>query len=157
MLKYVLIPIETTEKQGSSAKDFPSSIRMGQQFQANKVMTTQRCKGSQDLLPEDMTKFRYIEKVFRSCCLGWGYKEIRTPTLEYLHLFTSTGTLTPSMLNRVYSFLDWNGCRLLRDYLYGANVCQHEMRIAYCSKRWQTTVLEDWCQIVVAALAEERL
>ncbi|GAG29771.1 unnamed protein product, partial [marine sediment metagenome] len=34
---------------------------------------------------------------------------VRTPTLEYLYLFTSTGTLTPSMLGRVYSFLDWDG------------------------------------------------
>jgi histidyl-tRNA synthetase len=72
-------------------------------------MKTQRCKGSRDLLPEDMARFRYIEGVFRTCCLEWGYQEIRTPTLEYLHLFTSTGTLTPSMLNKVYSFLDWDG------------------------------------------------
>ncbi|RLC95405.1 MAG: ATP phosphoribosyltransferase regulatory subunit [Chloroflexi bacterium] len=72
-------------------------------------METQRCKGSRDLLPEDMAKFRHIEHVFRSSCLGWGYEEIRTPTLEYLHLFTSVGTLTPEMLSRVYSFLDWDG------------------------------------------------
>lgn len=72
-------------------------------------METQRCKGSKDLLPEDMARFRHVEKVFRACCLQWGYKEIRTPTLEYLHLFTSTGTLTPNMLSRVYSFLDWDG------------------------------------------------
>lgn len=69
----------------------------------------ERCKGSRDLLPEDMLRFRYIEQAFRSCCLEWGYKEIRTPSLEYLHLFTSTGTLTPSILNSVYSFLDWDG------------------------------------------------
>jgi histidyl-tRNA synthetase len=72
-------------------------------------METQRCKGSRDLLPEDMARFRHVERAFRSCCLGWGYQEIRTPTLEYLHLFTSTGTLTPSLLSRVYSFLDWDG------------------------------------------------
>ncbi len=56
-----------------------------------------------------MTGFRLIEDAFRDSCLKWGYKEVRTPTLEYLHLFTSTGTLTPSMLGKVYSFLDWNG------------------------------------------------
>jgi len=72
-------------------------------------MKVQRCKGSRDLLPEDIARFRYVEQVFRSCCQRWGYKEIRTPTLEYLHLFTSAGTLTPSMLNKVYSFLDWDG------------------------------------------------
>lgn len=56
-----------------------------------------------------MAKFRRIEGMFRRNCLRWGYNEIRTPALEYLHLFTSVGTLTPNMLNRVYSFLDWDG------------------------------------------------
>jgi histidyl-tRNA synthetase len=68
-----------------------------------------RCKGNRDLLPRDMENFRHVEEAFRSSCLKWGYEEIRTPTLEYLHLFTSTGTLTPHMLGRVYSFLDWDG------------------------------------------------
>jgi histidyl-tRNA synthetase len=68
-----------------------------------------RCKGNRDLLPQDMESFRNIEEAFRDSCLKWGYDEIRTPTLEYLHLFTCTGTLTPSMLGRVYSFLDWDG------------------------------------------------
>jgi len=72
-------------------------------------MRVQRCKGTQDLSPEEMRRFRLIEGVFRDCCLKWGYQEVRTPTLEYLHLFTSTGTLTPSRLGRVYSFLDWDG------------------------------------------------
>jgi histidyl-tRNA synthetase len=56
-----------------------------------------------------MACFRLIEGAFRDCCLKWGYKEVRTPTLEYLHLFTSTGTLTPGRLSKVYSFLDWDG------------------------------------------------
>ena len=72
-------------------------------------MRVPRCKGMRDLLPEDMAKFRHIEGLFRSCCLKRGYEEVRTPTLEYLHLFTATGTLTPGMLGRVYSFLDWDG------------------------------------------------
>ena len=72
-------------------------------------MRVQRCKGSRDLSPEKMIGFRLIEETFRDCCLKWGYEEVRTPTLEYLHLFTSTGTLTPSMLSKVYSFLDWDG------------------------------------------------
>ena len=74
-----------------------------------KEMENQKCKGMQDLLPDDMLRFRRIEDAFRNCCLKWGYREVRTPTLEYLHLFTSAGTLTPSMLGRVYSFLDWDG------------------------------------------------
>ena len=72
-------------------------------------MKNQRCKGARDLLPDDSYRFRYIEDTFRSSCLKWGYQEVKTPTLEYLHLFTAAGTLTPSMLNKVYSFLDWDG------------------------------------------------
>ena len=72
-------------------------------------MKVQRCKGTRDLSPQDMKVFRLIEGAFRDCCLKWGYEEVRTPTLEYLYLFTATGTLTPSMLNKVYSFLDWDG------------------------------------------------
>jgi len=72
-------------------------------------MKVPRCKGMRDLTPGDMEKFRRIEAAFSGCCLGWGYREIRTPVLEYLHLFTSAGTLSPDMLGRVYSFLDWDG------------------------------------------------
>jgi histidyl-tRNA synthetase len=72
-------------------------------------MKNQKCKGMQDLLPNDMSLFRHIEDAFRSCCRNWGYREVRSPTLEYLHLFTATGTLTPGMLSKVYSFLDWDG------------------------------------------------
>jgi len=72
-------------------------------------MGIQRCKGTRDLSPEDMTRFHLIEESFRGCCLKYGYKEVKTPVLEYLHLFTSAGTLTPSMLSKVYSFLDWDG------------------------------------------------
>ena len=72
-------------------------------------MKVQRCKGTRDLSPEEMVRFRLIEGLFRDRCLKWGYREVKTPTIEYLHLFTSAGTLTPSMLGKVYSFLDWDG------------------------------------------------
>jgi len=72
-------------------------------------MRIQKCKGTRDLSPQQMAQFRLIESVFRDSCLKWGYREVRTPTLEYLHLFTSTGTLTPGTLGKVYSFLDWDG------------------------------------------------
>ena len=72
-------------------------------------MKPQRCKGMRDLLPADMAAFRIIEGICCQCFLKWGYQEVRTPTIEYLHLFTSAGTLTPAMLGKVYSFLDWDG------------------------------------------------
>ena len=72
-------------------------------------MRVQKCKGTCDLSTEEMRRFRFIEGAFRESCFKWGYQEVRTPTIEYLHLFTSTGTLTPSTLGKVYSFLDWDG------------------------------------------------
>ncbi len=68
-----------------------------------------RCRGMRDMLPDEMRRFRRVEEAFRAACLGWGYEEIRTPVLEHLHLFTTAGTLSPQMLGRVYSFLDWDG------------------------------------------------
>ena len=72
-------------------------------------MAVQKCKGMRDLIPAEMQTFRFIEGVFREVAENSGYREVRPPTLEYLHLFTSMGTLTPGMLRRVYSFLDWDG------------------------------------------------
>jgi len=68
-----------------------------------------RPPGMRDMLPADMERFRLIESAFRNACLGWGYGEVRTPTIERLHLFTAAGMLSPQMLDRVYSFLDWDG------------------------------------------------
>ncbi|MEO6196779.1 MAG: HisS family protein [Dehalococcoidia bacterium] len=70
---------------------------------------TIRSRGMRDILPDEMERFRRIESSFRDVCLGWGYAEVRTPTIEHLFLFTSAGTLSPQMLDRVYSFLDWDG------------------------------------------------
>jgi histidyl-tRNA synthetase len=67
------------------------------------------CRGMRDLLPADMAIFRRIERAFLDASAAWGYREVRTPTLEHLYLFTSSGTLSPQLLGRVYSFLDWDG------------------------------------------------
>ena len=72
-------------------------------------MKIKRCKGMRDLSPEEMILFRQVEGICRDSFIKWGYREVRTPTIEYLHLFTSAGTLTPGRLGKVYSFLDWDG------------------------------------------------
>jgi histidyl-tRNA synthetase len=72
-------------------------------------MSVEKCKGTRDMSPREMAQFRVVESMFRDICLKWGYDEVRTPTLEYLYLFTAAGTLTPGRLGKVYSFLDWDG------------------------------------------------
>src|SRR5262249_25715977 len=84
----------------------PRGMGSGRMTQATESLL---CRGMRDLLPADMVRFRRIEQAFRDACRAWGYQEVRTPTLEHLYLFTSSGTLAPQLLGRVYSFLDWDG------------------------------------------------
>ena len=66
-------------------------------------------RGMRDLGPEEMRGFRRVERAFLEAAERAGYQEVRTPTLEPLHLYTATGSLSPQLLDRVYSFLDWDG------------------------------------------------
>jgi histidyl-tRNA synthetase len=68
-----------------------------------------RSSGMRDLPPEEMRAFRRIERTFLEIAEGGGYLEVRTPTIEPLHLYTAAGALSPQLLDRVYSFLDWDG------------------------------------------------
>jgi len=44
-------------------------------------------RGTQDLLPEDSPRWRYVENTFRRTCADFGYGEIRTPIFEPVELF----------------------------------------------------------------------
>jgi histidyl-tRNA synthetase len=68
-----------------------------------------RSTGMRDLDPEEMRVFRRIERTFLDVAERGGYLEVRTPTIEPLHLYTAASALTPQLLDRVYSFLDWDG------------------------------------------------
>lgn len=68
-----------------------------------------RSRGMRDFGPGAMRRFRWVEQQFLEVTGSRGYLEIRTPTIEPLHLFTATGSLSPQLLDRVYSFLDWDG------------------------------------------------
>ncbi len=50
-----------------------------------------------------------IEDTFASVARDFGYSEVRTPGVEFMYLFTSAGELAPATLERVYSFLDYDG------------------------------------------------
>lgn len=68
-----------------------------------------RARGMRDLGPDQMRRFRQTERIFLDTMSAHGFDEIRTPTIEPLHLFTASGALSPQLLDRVYSFLDWDG------------------------------------------------
>jgi histidyl-tRNA synthetase len=62
-----------------------------------------------DLTIQEVKYFRAIENVFMKRCHQFGYKEIKTGTIQPLHIYTALGTLSPNRLRRMYSFLDWDG------------------------------------------------
>lgn len=66
-------------------------------------------KNRNDLLPQDIVKFRTIEEEFFKRCRHFGYEEIKSSTIEPLYVFTASDALTPELLKKVYSFLDWGG------------------------------------------------
>jgi len=68
-----------------------------------------RSHGMRDLGPEEMQRFRAVERTFLEVTAASDYREVRMPTIEPLHLYTASGTLSPHALDRVYSFLDWDG------------------------------------------------
>ena len=68
-----------------------------------------RSPGMRDRDSVYMAHFREIERTFLEVSERSGFKEIRTPTLEPLHLYTTAETLTPKALEEAYSFVDWDG------------------------------------------------
>ncbi|MDA0353575.1 MAG: ATP phosphoribosyltransferase regulatory subunit [Chloroflexi bacterium] len=73
------------------------------------VADSWRSNGMRELDPEAMRRFRRVEREFLSITGERGFEEIRTPTIEPLHLYTTAGALSPELLDRAYSFLDWDG------------------------------------------------
>ncbi|MEX2236586.1 MAG: ATP phosphoribosyltransferase regulatory subunit [Dehalococcoidia bacterium] len=62
-----------------------------------------------DLAGDELARMRRVEDAFATAASAMGFQEVRTPLIEYLHLYTMSGTLSPQLLGRVYSFLDWDG------------------------------------------------
>ncbi len=64
-------------------------------------------QGTKDLLPEDSSKWKYIEEKIREVLSLYNYKEIRTPIFEQTELFKrSIGQDTDIVQKEMYTFLD---------------------------------------------------
>lgn len=67
-------------------------------------------KGTQDILPEDILKWYYIEDMIREILNKYGYKEIRTPFFEYTDLFVrGIGESTDIVTKEMFTFSDRKG------------------------------------------------
>jgi histidyl-tRNA synthetase len=76
----------------------------GREREAEKL---QAVKGMNDILPPDSGKWNYVEKRARVTFENHGYREVRTPVVEYTPLFVrSIGEATDVVEKEMYSFAD---------------------------------------------------
>lgn len=73
-------------------------------------MLTQAPRGTRDILPEQVSKWIYVENKFRDICARYGFEEIRTPLFEHTELFKrGVGETTDIVEKQMYSFDDNGG------------------------------------------------
>lgn len=70
-------------------------------------MLTTAPRGTHDIMPDEVQKWRYLEDVVRNICEKYGYKEIRTPVFEHTELFLrGIGDTTDVVEKEMYTFTD---------------------------------------------------
>lgn len=67
-------------------------------------------RGTRDFTPEEMEKRRWLEKEIRNIFELYGYREISTPTIEHLELFTLKSG--EGIIEETYSFEDKSGRKI---------------------------------------------
>lgn len=71
------------------------------------ALITQAIKGTQDILPSESYKVRFLEQTMRDIAQGYGFKEIRTPVFEHTELFQrGVGDTTDVVQKEMYTFND---------------------------------------------------
>ncbi len=70
-------------------------------------------RGTHDILPGEVDRWQFVERVARALCERYGYVEMRTPIIEREELFAKgTGETTDIVQKEMYSFTDKGGERI---------------------------------------------
>ncbi len=73
-------------------------------------MLTTRPRGTNDVIPGEVEKWRWVENQFFKICAHYGYNEIRTPVFEHTELFQrGVGDTTDIVEKEMYTFTDRGG------------------------------------------------
>lgn len=71
------------------------------------ALLTNAIKGTQDVLPQDSYKNRFVEQTLAEIAGNYGFREIRTPVFEHTELFNrSVGDTTDVVQKEMYTFMD---------------------------------------------------
>ncbi len=74
------------------------------------ALITNSPRGTQDVLPGDSYKWKYVESVLQNICERYGYREVRTPTFEHTELFQrGVGDTTDVVGKEMYTMTDKGG------------------------------------------------
>jgi histidyl-tRNA synthetase len=67
-------------------------------------------KGTKDILPGEIEKYKYVQTEFSKLLENYGYQQIRFPVFEYTELFQrGVGDTTDIVQKEMYTFLDKGG------------------------------------------------
>jgi len=70
-------------------------------------MRFQAPRGTQDVLPSESHRWRFLERTFATLAASYGYKELRTPTFEDTDVFLRTAGETSDIVTKeMYTFCD---------------------------------------------------
>ena len=71
------------------------------------ALLTNAPRGTQDVLPSQSARWRYIEETALDTARLFGFEEIRVPTFEHTELFNrSVGDTTDVVQKEMYTFFD---------------------------------------------------
>lgn len=70
-------------------------------------ITRQTPKGTKDQLPEETRKTNVIKNKLLRIFRTWGYKQITTPTVEFVDVFSAN--LGSNLINQMFKFQDFTG------------------------------------------------
>jgi len=70
-------------------------------------MAVERPRGTNDYGPEEMARRRAVEGILREAAHRFGFREVCTPTIEHLDLFTTKSG--PGIVEELYAFKDKGG------------------------------------------------
>ncbi len=70
----------------------------------------QPVRGTRDILPENMRRFRQVAETARELCERYGYLEMATPIFEFTEVFSRPlGETSDVVSKEMYSFTDRGG------------------------------------------------
>ena len=76
-------------------------------------MEIKAIRGFNDVLPDEIGKWQFVESMTRDVFEGFGFSEIRTPVIERTELFSrSIGEATDIVEKEMYTFMDKGGTSL---------------------------------------------